>query len=280
MKDGGQHLRSDWRPFAGSALRSWRPRSRSPFGWRLARAGRCLGDEGIMRRGRDRRALGREEDRRLGGRRRDGDNAGQTPQTVPFAMSPRGSERAAADPPASRSGGGAPADKSATQGPRIHHADPVDPPRLPRGGTPRLRRCRGDGVSFLRVGEGSPCHDLGGALRVTDGQSREGSATVGTSPAIDAPTFTGRRHARQSRRVVTGRPCGLGRAGQSWVRWVVVASGAGPPPTTRWAPPAVARAREAIAGRPQASARVRARARLRDPRDRRGAAYGWRAGSP
>ena len=25
----------------------------------------------------------------------------------------------------------------------------------------------------VRVGEGSPCHDFGGALRVTDGRSRE-----------------------------------------------------------------------------------------------------------
>src|ERR1019366_4286291 len=45
-----------------------------------------------------------------------------------------------------------------------------------------------------------------------------------------------------------------------------------------WAPRVAARAREPVAGRTRASAPVRAGARARRPRDRRGAAHGWGAG--
>ena len=47
------------------------------------------------------------------------------------------------------------------------------------------------GCSVLRVGQGSPCHDFGGALRVTDGQSGEGPWAVGSSSSLGGPDLDG-----------------------------------------------------------------------------------------
>ena len=72
--------------------------------------------------------------------------------------------------------------------------------------------------SVLRVGQGSPCHDFGGALRVTDGQSGEGPRAVGSPSSLGAPTLTARRHARQSRRLRDRAPpdcCARPRRGQA-----------------------------------------------------------------
>jgi hypothetical protein len=78
---------------------------------------------------------------------------------------------------------------------QIRHARPANPPRA----SPPIRDdCLGaarrgsDDVAvmvfrFCGFGEGSPCHDFGGALRVTDGQSREGPAAVGTPTYHPAP---------------------------------------------------------------------------------------------
>jgi hypothetical protein len=92
--------------------------------------------------------------------------------------------------------------------------DPTNPPRQGRESTTHpwihddcfgaARRLRGRlrrRCSFLRVGQGSPCHDFGGALRVTDGQSGEGRGRSAAPAASGAPTLTARRHARQSRRL-------------------------------------------------------------------------------
>ncbi len=49
--------------------------------------------------------------------------------------------------------------------------DPQDRHRRPPSTAAGRWRC--SWRSVLRVGQGSPCHDFGGALRVTDGQSRE-----------------------------------------------------------------------------------------------------------
>jgi hypothetical protein len=112
-------------------------------------------------------------------------------------------------------------DKSATPAPRIHHTHPwiYDDcfGAARRGSEDVCGRC-----SSLRVGQGSPCHDFGGALRVTDGQSREGRGRSAAPPASRAPTVTARRHARQSRRLRDRAPpgnrggTGAGSGPSSW----------------------------------------------------------------
>jgi len=62
--------------------------------------------------------------------------------------------------------------------------------------------------SILRVGQGSPCHDFGGALRVTDGQSGEGPRAVGSPSSLGGPDLDGpSARATIATEFVTGRPC-------------------------------------------------------------------------
>ena len=46
-------------------------------------------------------------------------------------------------------------------------------------------------IRFSGFGEGSPCHDFGGALRVTAGQSSEGPRAVGSATSLRRPDLDG-----------------------------------------------------------------------------------------
>ncbi len=104
-----------------------------------------------------------------------------------------------------------------------------------------------------RIGEGSPCHDFGGALRVTDGRSREGPRRSAAAGGAEGPTLTARRHARQSRRLRDRAPLlVIAALGRRWVRCVVVASGAARSRATAVGVSAAVTACEAMAGRARA----------------------------